>query len=144
MFTVKLFLLNEGGNYILNVAKEFSLLVVSPDFIKAQFQLNNPYVQDWTMLFVTIQVVTSLPALYFFYIIMQGRTVKEFILLFNVSTILPTFIVFTINSSLVNILSSENNMTLNPDNYFDMYAVIFKYMGTKKGIKSQKPIYFSQ
>ena len=129
VFTVKLFLLNEGGSYILNVAKEFALLAVNPDFIKTQFSFNNAYVQDWTVLFTTITIVCILPALYFFYITMQGRTVKEFILLFNTFMVLPTFIVFTINSALVNILSAENNMILNTDNYFDMYAVIFKYIG---------------
>ena len=128
IFVTKLFLLNDGASYITYVAKEFVLLSIDPDFIKAQFQFNNPFIADWTILFTTIQIVTVLPAFYFFYIIMQGRAVKDFILLFNIALILPTFIIFTINSSLVQILAQQNNFPLSADNYFDMYAMIFDYV----------------
>ena len=129
IFTAKLFLLNDGSSYILNVVKEFSFLVIDKDFISAQFQFNNDYIKDWTILFSTLQIVCVFPAIYFFYLIMQGRTVREFVLLYILSTILPTFLVFTINSSLVQILSGANNIILTPDNFFDMYKVIFDYIG---------------
>lgn len=128
VFTMKLFLLNDGFFYITKVIQEFILLTINPNFIKTQFQFNNPYVQDWTILFTTLQIVTVLPALYFFYITMQGRPVKEFILLFNMSVIIPTFLIFAINSSLVQILAQGNNFPLNSENYFDMYAIIFDYV----------------
>lgn len=129
VFTTKLLLLNDGASYIGNVAKEFALLSVNLDFIKAQFQFNNAYIKDWTVLFATIQIIATLPAFYFFYITMQGRTVKEFIIIYNISTIVPTFLIFTINSSLVHILAAANAFNVNTDNYFDMYKIIFDYIG---------------
>ena len=128
IFIVKLFLLNDGFNYLKNVFQEFGLLVLDKEFIGAQLSLSNAFVADWPMLYGALQIASVLPAIYFFYIIMQGRPVKEFILLFHLSCIFPTFIIFAINSSLVQILAKVNNFPLSADNYFDMYAIIFDYV----------------
>ncbi len=129
IFAFKLFLLHNGADYMLNVVKEFYFLVIDKDFIQAQFMFNNAYVKDWTILFSTITIVCLLPAIYFFYLMMQGRTVKEFILICGVSLVFPTFLVFAVNSSLVQILAGANNIVLTPDNFFDMYKVMFDYIG---------------
>ena len=128
IFITKLFMLNDGAIYIANATKEFTMLVFNLDFIKAQFQFNNQFIADWTVLFATIQIVCALPAFYFFYITLQGRTIKEAILIYNVSMILPTFVIFAINSALVQILAQQNDFPLSADNYFDMYAMIFDYV----------------
>ncbi len=129
LYVVKLLVFDSGGEYISASMVEFGELVVNKNFLKAQFSFQNEFVHEWTMRFAALQIVSTFPAFYFFYIILQGRSVREFIYLGNLFVILPTFMIFVVNSALVEILAKKNSLLLDKDNFFDMYQVIFDYVG---------------
>ncbi len=115
--------------YVLNVFGEFGALVTNTSFIGEQFKFNNPFLEKWTMLFAQSYVVSAFPFLYFVYITLQGRTVREFIRIYTVFLTIPTFLIFLLNSTVVQLLVKEKQLNITADTFFDLYPIMFDTVG---------------